>query len=149
MAVIVAFNYASWIARYPEFAGVSEPTAQEYFNEATIYHANNGGGPVATAVLQSALLNMLTAHIAARYATVGGVAPSSLVGRIASATQGSVTVAADYGTTTSEQEAWYNQTKYGADYWRATAQFRTFRNVIGPPRARWGASYGGFPRRFR
>lgn len=145
MGVIVAFDVTKWKTRYPEFAGVADATAQEYFDEATIYHANNGSGPVATAGTQSTLLNMLTAHIAARYATVGGVAPSNLVGRIASATQGSVTVAADYGTTTSEQEAWYNQTKYGADYWRATAQFRTFRVVLG---ARAGRGPNGYPRRF-
>jgi len=33
MSAIVQFNYAQWIARYPEFSQVQQPTAQEYFGE--------------------------------------------------------------------------------------------------------------------
>ena len=36
MGAIAVFNYATWIARYPEFApAVSAPTAAAYFTEAT------------------------------------------------------------------------------------------------------------------
>jgi len=145
--VIVTFDPAAFKARYPEFAGVENGTLELYFAEATIYHRNDGTGPVSTAAVQSSLLNMLTAHIAARYATVAGVAPSNLVGRISQATQGSVTVAADYGTTQSENEAWYNQTKYGADYWRATAIFRGFHYVTGGRFPRGGRGFGFYGRR--
>lgn len=137
MGVVVQFSYANWIALYPEFASIPQATVeQQYFPLATVYHRNDGGGPVPTAALQSAYLNMMTAHIAARYGTINGVAPSTLVGRIASAGQGSVNVSTDFPLE-SPSQAWFAQTKYGADYWQATKAYRLFRYRIR------GAGYGG------
>lgn len=128
MGVVVTFDYAGWVARYPEFAAVTQPLAQSYFDEATIYQANDGSGPVKTAAIQSTLLNMLTAHIAALYAAAApGVSP--LVGRISSATEGSVSVNVEMETTINS--AWFMQTKYGASYWQATAGYRTMRYRVG------------------
>lgn len=126
MGVAVTFNYAKWVARYPEFASVSEPTAQAYFDEATIYLRNDGSGPTSSPTVQLTLLNMLTAHIAARYAVIDGKSASDLVGRISNATEGSVSVQADMDAVPGTA-AWYMQTKYGADFWNATAAYRTFR----------------------
>jgi len=50
MGVIVQFNYDRWLARYPEFSQVPQPTAQEYFGEATLYLRNDGTGPVRDAL---------------------------------------------------------------------------------------------------
>lgn len=126
---VAVFNYAAWAARYPEFAAtVNEATATLYFDEATLY-CNNGSGALvpADAVTYQprlTLLNMLTAHIAA----LNAPGSSNLVGRVASATQGSVSVTADMGAQPGTA-AWFNQTKYGAAYWQATAQYRTMRQV--------------------
>lgn len=142
MGVIVAFDYAKWAARYPEFSAVNQATAEEYFAEATMYHANDGGGPVCNSILQLTLLNMLTAHIAARYSAPGGgaQAANSLVGRISNATEGSVSVGTqnEYGPGTVQ---WFQQTKYGSDYWNATKQFRTMRYR---PRPGTSANYPGW-----
>lgn len=136
MSGIVVFSYAGWIARYGEFAAVSPETAQAYFNEATLYHRNDGLGPVTTETAQLALLNMVTAHIAARYAalnsagqaTGAAAAANSTVGRINSASEGSVSVQTEFDSTAKPMSmAWWNQTKYGADYWLATAPYRTAR----------------------
>lgn len=128
MGVIVTFDYAAWSARFPELASsVAEPQAQGYFDEATLYQANDGSGPVCNAVQQSALLNLLTAHIAKLYATLNGVPASGLVGRISDATEGSVSVSADMGAEAGAFQAWLQQTAYGASWWNATRQFRTFR----------------------
>lgn len=127
MGVAVAFNYAAWVLRYPEFSNVSEGQATGYFNEATVYHRNDGGGPVNNATVQLTLLNMLTAHIAARYAASSDGQPASpLVGRISNATEGSVSVQTqmDYPPGTPQ---WFVATKYGADYWTASAPYRTMR----------------------
>lgn len=141
MGVIVSFNYDAWIARYPEFSAVTSASAEQYFAEATIYHANNGAGPVATATLQSALLNMLTAHIAwlssprdenGRPDSSGSQLASPLVGRISNASEGSVSVQTEFGDSTPGTVAWFNQTQYGASYWQATRQFRTMRYRPGP-----------------
>jgi len=131
MGVIVTFDYAQWITTYPEFeATVSAPQAQQYFQLATTIHRNDGGGPVNNADQQLALLNMLTAHIAALMAppSAGGQS-SGIVGRVNSASEGSVSVQAAYSSNVSEQMAWFIQTKYGAMYWAATAPFRTMRYV--------------------
>ena len=138
MGIAVVFSYPNWISRYPEFSSIPQTTVeQQYFPEAEAYHRNDGGGPVPTAALQSVYLNMMVAHIAARYGTINGQQPSALVGRIANATEGSVTVGADFPLE-SPSQAWYATTKYGSDYWTATKAYRTFRY-----RVRRGCAYGG------
>lgn len=125
MGYAVTFNYAAWQARYPEFATTvtSDAQAQSYFDEATIWHANDGSGPVGDATRQLSLLNMLTAHIAQLAVGSSRQAVSPLVGRIASASEGSVSVSVDNPTTPGSAE-WYQQTQYGNSYWSATAQYR-------------------------
>ena len=132
MGVVVSFDYTVWSAAYPELAVyVSSAQAQEYFNIATSVHRNDGGGPVNDATQQLNLLNLLTAHIAFLFAPpAAGQAPNNnLVGRINSASQGSVSVQAAYSNNVSDQMAWFIQTKYGAMYWAATAPYRTMRYV--------------------
>lgn len=143
MGASVTFDYQLWIHRYPEFKAVAECDAQAYFDEATLFHRNDGGGPVCDATQQLQLLNMLTAHIAKLYATVGGVAPSGLVGRITDATEGSVSASVDKFANMSQAAQWYLQTPYGFAYWRATAAYRTahYRAYRRPIPS--GAPYGG------
>lgn len=124
MGAVAIFSYAKWIARYPEFAAVSEGTAAGYFGEACIYHCNDGTGPVCDPNAQLALLNMMTAHIAARYAIRAGKLANPLVGRIASATEGSVTVSVEDDYEPGSDQ-WYQQTPYGSDYFAATTPYRT------------------------
>lgn len=135
MGVIATFDYAKWIALFPELAGVVEPAADAYFAVATTIHANDGGGPVATLAQQAALLNYLTAHIARLFSdrdesglsVSGGSVPApDTVGRVSQATEGSVSVTLDMGQVTNQQ-AWFLQTKYGSLYWQATAAYRTAR----------------------
>jgi hypothetical protein len=144
MGVVVAFSYPAWAALYPEFnTTVSPSQAQEYFTLATSIHRNDGGWPVNDPTQQLSLLNMLTAHIAALLAPSNpGGTPSAIVGRINSATEGSVNVQAQYSTNVSQQMAYFVQTKYGAMYWVASAPYRTMRYrpslrrgvvQIGPP----------------
>lgn len=125
MGVVVQFDPAKFKARYPEFASLSDDTLTGYFGEASIYHCNDGTGPVCDPNVQLTLLNMMTAHIAARYAIINGKAASPIVGRISNASEGSVSVGTqnDYPPGTAQ---WYQQTKYGSDYWIATSPYRRF-----------------------
>lgn len=127
---IVTFDLAAFRARYPEFATVVDATIQAYFAEATLYLDNTDCSRVSNVTVRAVLLNMLTAHIAALNSGVNGEAPSGLVGRVAQASEGSVSVSADMGPTTGTS-AWFLQTKYGAAYWQATAPYRTFQYVPG------------------
>jgi hypothetical protein len=148
MGVQITFDYAAWLQAFPEFGYVSDTQATMYFNMATVANRNDGFGPVggglcpsnpnanAQAILiQTTLLNLITAHIAKLFApSESGQPTSDLVGRIANASEGSVSVQTEYPEATSDLAAWYTQTKYGAMYWALTAVYRTFRYLPGHPR---------------
>jgi hypothetical protein len=134
----VDFDYSLWVLTFPEFASVKQPTAETYFAYAEIVQRNDGTGPVSSDKVQLQLLNLLTAHVCALYTQgLGEAYPgaprsvNSLVGRISSATEGSVTVSTDYGANVSPNAAWFLQTKYGAMWWAMTAQYRTMRYTPG------------------
>jgi uncharacterized protein DUF4054 len=137
--VAVVFDYQGWMAAYPEFAAVTQPRAQRFFNEACVYCDNTACSPIADLTQREIYLWMLTAHIAALN---GGLDPCGeipagqgrgLVGRITNASEGSVSVGTEYPVSgDGPNAAWYNQTPYGANYWVATAQFRTFQYHLGP-----------------
>jgi hypothetical protein len=144
MGVIATFNYGLWTSQFPALAPiVNQAQAQAYFDLATTIHRNDGGGPVNNVATQLNLLNMLTAHLAQLFTPPApGQQPSTIVGRINSATQGSVSVQAAYSTNVGQQMAWFIQTPAGAMYWTATAPYRTMRYrpnrrtgvvPIGPP----------------
>lgn len=134
---VVSFDYATWAKRYPELSGsVDDCQAQGYFDEATFYLDNTDGSIVSDVARRAVLLNMITAHIAQLYAPLNGKESSPLVGRITNATEGSVSVATDYGQQ-SASAAWWIQTRYGAAAWQAMAPYRTFR-YIAPRRPRLG-----------
>jgi len=136
MGAVVSFDYNGLVAMFPAMTPVGAPLLEVYWGIATTMHRNDGGGPVGDAGLQASLLNMLTAHLAQLFAprdangnpAASGADSPNVVGRISSASEGSVSVQTEalQGFTTA-QASWLSQTKYGALYWAATAQFRTFR----------------------
>lgn len=138
MGVIVQPNYMAFTTRYAEFAspGGTQPVSADlyalYFNEATLYQANNGAGPICDSNVALTLMQQLIAHIASLNtpSASGDVAPN-VVGRISSAGEGSVNISTEnqYPAGTPQ---WYQQTKYGAAWWAATARFRTMRYMTGP-----------------
>ena len=133
---VVAFDYPAWAARYPELsASVSQPLAQQYFNEAQLYCDNTPCSPIRDDSIggqRALLLNMLTAHIAALNAALNGQPSSPLVGRIGRASEGSVSVQAQMDMPAGSPQ-WYVQTRYGAAFWQATAQYRSMHYVPGHP----------------
>ena len=144
MGVQVEFDYGSWTARYPEFANVPAALASLYFAEAGLYHNNTGAGLVSDAGQQSLFMNMLTAHIAEIFRLTGNNhAVSQMVGRISSASQGTVSVQSEFDVPAGTPQ-WYAQTKYGAAYWVATAAFRTMQYIPGPRRV-FAPLYAGRP----
>lgn len=140
---IVVFDAGRFRKRYPEFASIPDELLTEYFDEATIYLDNTDRSRVRDVDKRVVLLNMLTAHIAQLNAGSNGEGPSALVGRINSASQGSVSVSADMGPVTNT-EAWYAQTRYGAAYWQATSPYRTMQYM--PGRSYSAAGYRSFLR---
>jgi hypothetical protein len=122
---VVTFDYSGWLAEYPEFGYVTAPQAQGYFNQATLYVDNTPSSQITDQSQLTLLLNMATAHIAELFAIKNGQSPRGVVGRINSASQGSVSVQSVYTTPTSDLQAWFDQTSYGAAVWAATTRYRT------------------------
>jgi len=133
----VAFDYDTWIARYPQFqCTVSKQLAALFFSEAELFLANNCGSLVCDGGQRSLLLNMLAAHLAelnarATKAGVGG----AMTGQVTNASEGSVSIGfsplGSGGSGESPGADWFNQTPYGAAFWRATAQYRMARYYPG------------------
>lgn len=132
MSGVASFNYIIWSARYPELqSSVPMGMAQAFWEEATLYVANTPRSVVRDVAQRAIILGMVTAHIAALRAPLNGEPSSPIVGRVNSASEGSVSV----GTVLEGlpgSAAWYSQTKYGLQAWQALAQYRTFRYVRGP-----------------
>jgi DNA-binding transcriptional regulator YdaS (Cro superfamily) len=133
MGAVASFVYSDWVARYPEFSGVSSSLAQMYFNEAALVLRNDGTSPVNDVGQQTMLLYMLTAHIAFLNPGATGQPASTAgsVGSISSATQGSVSVSYAKPAVSGSAE-WFAQSKYGFAYWNAMAPYRQMRYVPGP-----------------
>lgn len=126
----VVFNPVAFKARYPEFSAVANATLGAYFTEATLYLSNEDNSPVQNITRRTILLNMLTAHVGALGGALGADGKPPPVGRVSQAAEGSVSAGFEYmvpGT-----QAWYVQTQYGAAFWQATSNIRSFRYVPCP-----------------
>lgn len=129
---VVTFDPTGFVGRFPEFSAVAAGTLTAYFNEATLILDNSITSRVQQVEQRAPLLWLLTAHLAAMNSGVNGQTPSQLVGRINSASEGSVSVGTDNGPP-SLSAAWFQQTKYGSEYWQLTVSFRSARYVRGYP----------------
>lgn len=151
MGVVVAFDYASWAALFPQF-GVTTPSFTALTQEQVVgvilplaeqYCRNDGGGRVCNAGVQAQLLNLMVAHVAQLLFGSSTQPMSPLVGRISNAIEGSVSVGTDFPTTPSN--AWFVQTPYGAAFWQLSLPFRLGKYVprVAPQRQLSGGPWWG------
>lgn len=142
MAVVV-FDPAAFKQAYPQFASVSDAVLTNYFNLATLYLSNTDCSIVQDIPKRTTLLWLLTAHIAYLSSALNPDGAPGLVGRISSATEGSVSVSAEMPS--NPNSAWFMQTAWGAMFWQSTLSLRSFRYRARPTvvegqygRAFWG-----------
>lgn len=144
MGVAASFVYNDWIALFPQFQStVSEAQANLLLELATTFHRNDGGGPVSDVNTQTALLNLMMAHVAQLTFGSSTQPVSPLVGRVAGANEGSVSVQTENQYAPGSPQ-WYQQTQYGSMYWQMTAPYRTMRYIPGPRRVFNLLPFGGF-----
>lgn len=138
---VSVFNYATFVTLFPQFAAnPPQTTLQLYYNLAgDVWLRNDGTGPVSSQNLQNDLMNLLTAHLATLFSGPDGNDPTGLVGRISSASEGSVSVSTEFQSTMNA--AWFSQTQPGATFWAATAPFRSFA-AYRPGPTRFGTGIG-------
>jgi hypothetical protein len=138
----ITFDYNAFVGMYPEFAAITPQMAANYFLMSNQYFANSPDNPALAVGIEhmTMLAYMCTAHIAfllaprdanGRPAAVGQPA-SPIVGRVNSASQGSVSIGAELQGSGSPSEAFFTQTQYGFMFWQATAQYRTWRYAANP-----------------
>ncbi|WHB31199.1 virion structural protein [Xanthomonas phage NEB7] len=132
MAVVV-FDPAAFKAAFPEFATVPDARLNILFLSATGVIDNTDASVIADVARRSAILSLVVAHLLAQFGTTvvgtGGANPSGVVGRLSSATEGSVSSSFEFNIPASAGAAWWNQTQYGAMAWMLLAPFRSFRYV--------------------
>lgn len=131
MAAVV-FDPAAFKLAYPQFAAVSDGALTNYFNLATLYLSNEDCSVVQDIPKRTTLLWLLTAHIAFLSGALNPAGTPGLVGRVSSATEGSVSVSVDFPS--SPNGAWFNQTAWGAMFWQSTLSLRSFRYRARPTR---------------
>src|SRR5271170_4413305 len=144
---VVQFLQSELVAQYPEFAGLSNAVSLNAFNDAQFLLNNSCDSIVFDANQRLILLYTLTAHVLlidqGTNDGEGNVTPAQgIVGRIDSATEGSVSVSAAYNNDITMSEAYFIQTKYGAKFWQQTALYRTM-HYVGPPSS--GPNGPGYP----
>lgn len=124
----VIFDPVAFKARYPEFNAVSNATLTAFFSNDAVLYLSNADCPVQDPVRRLALFNMLVAHIAALAGVLNPAAAQGAintpVGRTSNASEGTVSAQFAYEEGTGD---WYNQTQYGAAFWRASLPYRSAR----------------------
>jgi hypothetical protein len=133
MAVVI-FDPAKFKLTFPEFAAVSDQRLAMMFNFVTAGAIDNTDASIVVDPdRREAMIYLLIAHRLAIFGTAvagaAGSTPSGIVGRLSSATEGSVSSSFAFDTPAGAGAAWYNQTPYGAEYWMLMAPCRSFRYV--------------------
>lgn len=137
---VVEFNVAKFREIYPNTKGTNAQL-ESAFVKAGLLLRNDRFSCVKDLKEREMLLFLLVAHMAMLQSNIED--GNSAVGRASSATEGSVSVSLDYGTTTNA-EKWYTQTPYGAEYWALTSQYRSFLYTLGVmPMPVWRGGYYG------
>lgn len=143
---IVVFNPTAFKVAYPEFAAYSDARLNLFFGMAAQSILDNtDNSPVMDIVYRAQLFDMLVAHLCLIFGSGTGTPSGGAVppGRLSSATEGTVSSSFEYILPPgSAMAAWFNQTKYGAMYWMATARFRSAQYFVA------GNSGVGFARDF-
>lgn len=120
----VIFDVASFKTRYPEFAAVDSGYLNACFDEATLYLSNSDSSRVQNIIKRAIMLNMITAHIAYLSGALNPDKQAMPVGRVSSASEG--TVSSSFDGPAPGSQFWFMQTQYGASFWQAASTYRGF-----------------------
>lgn len=119
---VVVFDPTKFRGLYPQFSSFTDAQLQNFFLQAEMIFNNTDKSFIKDLARREMLLFLIVAHLAQIQTNIN--AGNSMVGRISSASEGSVSVSVDYGTV-SNNEKWWVQTPYGAQYWQFIAQYKT------------------------
>lgn len=118
---VVEFDVAEFRSMYPKITA-TDAQLEMLFYEAEILFPNGSNSCEKNLKKRKVMLYLIVAHLATLQAQIDS--GNMLVGRLASASEGSVSVSSDYGTLSKDEKFWA-QTLYGAKFWKMTAYYRT------------------------
>lgn len=145
MSTPAVFDYAVWAQQFPKLAGVIDQTVgQMYFNLACGVVDNTDCSPIdndAPTYSRTQILYLIVSHLVTLFNGDGSkdangnpVGPSGLVGRIESATEGTVSVSTGQLVGNLPASAnFYTQSQYGLLAWTLLGVYRMARYIPGPP----------------
>lgn len=125
MAVVI-LDYSEFRSMFPIFSDSTiypDAMLDIYFSIAEEYISNNECSKTSLKTRKN-LLYLTLAHL---LLLLSGNKDGSTVGRVANATQGSVSVGLSYPI--SPNSAWWTQTQYGAMVWELTKKYRSFFSI--------------------
>ena len=127
MSGIVQFDLLKFRELYPKIIATDDQLSM-FFVEACLYCNNTEHSNIRNLQERELMLFLLIAHLATLQMRIDS--GNEAVGRVASASEGSVSVVLDNGQTKGS-EKWYQQTAYGARYWALTKRYRSFIYMLG------------------
>lgn len=116
----VVFDLQAFKAGYPRFAVIPDAALVTAFENACLLVDNTGGSAIPFKPRHK-LLDLATAHI-----LLLDQRGAETVGRVASAGQGSTNASFEGLNPGSASAAYWQQTQYGALFWKACAPYRRF-----------------------
>ncbi len=124
MSNIFVFNPSDFREAYPQFSKLTDEQLNWFFEMANGDLLDNSPSSCINLKTRKKLFYLLVAHFAELQNRIDN-GNSSLVGRVSSATEGSVSIGVDYNMGTGALEQWLKQTPYGATFYALTAKYRT------------------------
>lgn len=123
MSNIFVFNPDEFKAVYPQFSKLTNEQLQFFFEMAEDDLIDNSETSCIPLKTRKKLFYLLVAHMAELQGRIDS-GNSGLVGRVSSATEGSVSISSDMPMGSGALEQWLKQTPYGNMFYALTARYR-------------------------
>lgn len=127
MSGVVVFDLVEFRDLYPSLSATDDQLNM-FFIMAEGFLDNTECSVVKDLATRKIMLYLLVAHLASLNQQVES--GNAVVGRVASASEGTVSISFDYGTM-GNNERWYLQTPYGSTYWQMTKRYRSMLYRLG------------------
>lgn len=123
MSNVFVFDPAAFKLAYPQFAKFTDEQLNFFFKSVENRIVDNTESSCFSLDDREIWFYLLVAHKAELQNRIND-GNSGLVGRISSATEGSVSISTDYSMGSGALEQWLKQTPYGAEFYAMTAPYR-------------------------
>ena len=124
MSNVFVFNPTEFKSIFTQFSARSDAQLSWFFTAVENDVLDNTETACISLSTRKKLFFLLVAHKAELQNRIDS-GNTGLVGRISSATEGSVSISTDYLSSPTALAQWLNQTPYGAEYYALTARYRT------------------------